>query len=297
MTQILPLPPLARIEARAAARQLVIATHGQPPTRDQSHINSKYPRAANLFITGLALLMLIATFAISAMRLYEIGSTTFGFSIADRHSQAIAGLAIVMMAETGQVIFSLALAILANTRPARIVLYASMTIATAIALTGNIQLAMPGHWHNPFAYLESIAPPLLVLGTAYVLKGQILIAIALQYEREQKYQEERAKWENTTRSPEQSVIWPIHYANSLRSALIQFNNRGRGATERRQIMTTLTDQDWSNLVRRELRAERWFETTGDETQPIMAITPDALEEQTEPRPFLGDGARATRSGE
>ena len=48
---------------------------------------------------------------------------------------------------------------------------ASMAISTIVALTGNIQISLPGHTESPFAWLESIAPPILVLSTAYVLEG------------------------------------------------------------------------------------------------------------------------------
>jgi hypothetical protein len=40
-------------------------------------------------------------------------------------------------------------------------LYSSMAISTILALTGNVQTALPGHTQSPFAWLEAIAPPLV----------------------------------------------------------------------------------------------------------------------------------------
>ena len=84
------------------------------------------------------------------------------------------GLATVLSAEVGQVVFSLALATLGTSKSSRRLLYTSMAISTILSMVGNIQISLPRHTNSPFAWLEAIAPPVLVLSTAYVLKEQAL---------------------------------------------------------------------------------------------------------------------------
>jgi hypothetical protein len=71
------------------------------------------------------------------------------------------GVATVLSAEVGQVVFSLALATLGTSRVSRRLLYASMAITTILSLMGNIQISLPGHMNSPFAWLESVAPPIV----------------------------------------------------------------------------------------------------------------------------------------
>jgi hypothetical protein len=62
--------------------------------------------------------------------------------------------------------------------------YTSMMLATVISVVGNVQLALPGHENSPFAWLEALAPPIIVLATAYVIKEQILEAIEVRHANE-----------------------------------------------------------------------------------------------------------------
>jgi hypothetical protein len=160
--------------ARKKARDAVIRAIGPKPARE--HFNqstiSKYPPSVTRLIFLLCLVLLLAAFTPSAIRLYVIGSQTFGQAVSSSAAQTAVGLATVLSAEVGQVVFSLALATLGTSRSAKRLLMVSMMIATTIALVGNVQIALPGHENSPFAWLESIAPPLLVLSTAYVMKEQ-----------------------------------------------------------------------------------------------------------------------------
>ena len=111
------------------------------------------------------------------------------------------GLATVLSAEIGQVVFSLALATLGTTRTSRRLLYFSMGMTTLIALVGNIQISLPGHEHNVFSWLEAIVPPLTVLSTAYVLKGQLLETIEQRHAAERDYQAALAEWQADAAEP------------------------------------------------------------------------------------------------
>ena len=63
-------------------------------------------------ITPLCMILLLAAFTPSAIRLYVIGSQTFGQDIPNEAAKKAVGLATVLSAEIGHVVFSLALATL-----------------------------------------------------------------------------------------------------------------------------------------------------------------------------------------
>jgi hypothetical protein len=223
-------------------------------------------------ITGLCIALLLAAFTPSAIRLYVIGSQTFGAAVPYEAAMVAVGIATVLTAEIGQIVFSLALATLGTTTSARRLLYASMGIATAIALVGNIQVALPGHSESPFAWLEAIAPPLLVLSTAYVLKEQMLEAIELRHANERAYQEAVNEWQRATANPEAHGQWMQFYANALRDALRKANSR------RREALMALTTGDWRSLVYRELQADNWYAQPAPEAQ-VSSIEPEVIPEQ------------------
>jgi len=159
-------------------------------------------------------------------------------------------------------------------------LYTRMGIATAIALVGNVQVALPGHVESPFAWLEAIAPPLLVLSTAYVLKEQMLDAIEQRHANERAYQEAVNDWSRTALNPEAHPRWKQFHANALRDALRKANARRREAVE------GLTHGDWRALVYRELQADDWYETPeiaapavtveGEDEGSVEAVLPRPL---------------------
>lgn len=251
-----PLAQEERLAAREAARAAILTISGTKPDRatfDTPNV-SRYPRSITRLITALCLLLLIAAFTPSAIRLYHIGSTTFGNAIDHLPSMEVVGIATILLAETGQIVFSLALAVLPSTRGVKVLLYSSMGIATAIALIGNIQVALPGHWDNPFGWLEAIAPPLLVLSTAYVLKSQMLDTIEQRHAHERAYLQAVAEWKVATAAPENHPRWSQFYANALRDALRTANKARRTLN-----LNDLTTADWRALVWREIHTETWYE--------------------------------------
>jgi hypothetical protein len=209
--------------------------------------------------------LLLAAFTPSAIRLYVTGSHTFGQSVPSETAQIAVGLATVLSAEIGQIVFSLALATLGATPPARRLLYASMSLTTAVSLVGNIQIALPGHENSPFAWLEAVVPPLIVLSTAYVLKGQLLETIEQRHTHERAHQTALAEWQATTGEPEQHPQWSQFYANALRDALRHAN------ALRQESLAALTTANWRSLVYRELQSERWYEDAVEAASPVSPI--------------------------
>jgi hypothetical protein len=97
-----------------------------------------------------------------------------------------------------------------------------------------------------------MAPPIVVLSTAYVLKEQLLEAIEHRHTTERTYQSALNEWHKATAHPEAHPQWPQLYANALRDALSRANNR------RQETLATLTTADWRALVYRELQTEHWY---------------------------------------
>jgi hypothetical protein len=116
-----PLTQEQRQGARKKARDAASRTIGPKPVRE--HFNqstiSKYPPSVTRVIFFLCLVLLLAAFTPSAIRLYVIGSHTFGQAVQSSVAQTAVGLATVLSAEVGQVVFSLALATLGTSRSAR----------------------------------------------------------------------------------------------------------------------------------------------------------------------------------
>ncbi|MBL8130366.1 MAG: hypothetical protein JNL42_00805 [Anaerolineae bacterium] len=261
LSQIRLLTQEERQFAYSAAEEAVLRDIGDQPQRHHynQYTSDRFPAHVTRLITGLCIALLLAAFTPSAIRLYVIGSSTFGAAIPSELAMIAVGIATVLTAEIGQVVFSLALATLGTSISARRLLYASMGIATAIALVGNVQVALPGHAESPFAWLEAIAPPLLVLSTAYVLKEQLLVTIEQRHANERAYQEALRDWQAAALAPQAHPQWMQFQANALRDALRRANSRRRDVVER------LTTADWRALVYRELQSDAWYETP---TQPV-----------------------------
>ena len=142
-----------------------------------------------------------------------------------------------------------------------------MAISTILALTGNIQIALPGHTRSPFAWLEAVAPPLIVLSTAYVLKEQALESIEQRHADERAFREALAEWQTDTASPEDHPQWVQFYANALRDALWKANNR------RQEKLSQMTQDDWRVAVTREMDADLWYEHhEQDEALPLIQVS-------------------------
>lgn len=114
-------------------------------------------------------------------------------------------------------------------------------------------MALPNHWQNPFAWLEALAPPLIVLSLAYILKEQMLHAIETRHSNEVAYQQALRDFETLTAKPEDHPFWMRYYANSLRDALMKANRRRKSVD-----INAIPVSGWRVLVSREIQAEDWF---------------------------------------
>jgi hypothetical protein len=243
-----------RDNARENAYRVII---GNAPKRDSfvQTIHSKFPPMVRSIITAMCMFALVLAFLPSAMRLHYIGSLTFAETIPDSASAEVAGWSMVFLAETGQVVFLLALAIMGATPMQRRILIAFAFLSTSIALVGNLQVARPMMQGEMFAWLEAIAPPMIVLGTAYILKEQILHAIELRYASQRDFDAALNAWKERSMQPEQDASWEKRYANAIRDALRKANNRSERG---RAAIAALSHGDWYALVKREMQIDNWY---------------------------------------
>jgi len=265
-----------RLDARDIARQNVIRRYGDKPQRAdfEQHTDRQYPAYVVRIVTAIMVLLLVAAFIPSALRLWRIAHDTFAQTVTDSASKTAVGWAFILLAESGQIGFTLAAGVLAiERRSERRMLYIAALISTLIALVGNVQLALGHRWltgtlSDPFATLEAAAPPVLVILAATVLKHLMLDDIARRHANERAYQTALAEWQALTAEPEESPHWQSVYANALRTKLIEVNSSGRGKSEREAVMQQMGRADWRRLVMHELQADDWFEMAAD-SAPAM----------------------------
>jgi hypothetical protein len=144
-----PLTQEQRQGARKSARNAVIRSLGPKPTREQFNQStiSKYPPSVTRLIFFLCLVLLLAAFTPSAIRLYVIGSQTFGQAVSNEVAMTAVGFATVLSAEIGQIVFSLALATLGTSQSARRLLITSGSLGVNVAIGQGVQWG--AMWQHP----------------------------------------------------------------------------------------------------------------------------------------------------
>jgi hypothetical protein len=116
-SQIRPLTQEEHQLAYTSAQEAVNRAIGERPQRDlfNQYAALRFPPRVTRLITVLCIVLLLAAFTPSAIRLYVIGAETFGAAVPDDRAAVAVGIATVLTAEIVQVVFSLALATLGTT--------------------------------------------------------------------------------------------------------------------------------------------------------------------------------------
>jgi len=254
----------------------------------------KYPRWLTNTVTFLSLLMLGAAFVPSAMRLNAIAIAWTQSTITHALSVYVAAVCTVLMAEVGQVIFSLA-ATNAEGKLERIALWTGSLICLTIALIGNGVAEGSHAWENALAPLATFAPPVLVLLTANVLKRQMLKAVEAKRDAQLALEAARNAWQWRYDNAAQDASWDRTLANTLRDALRNANKQSKA------VLRDLTQHDWRALVLRERSAEEWWEMASGETsvetksqaaQPLTRAQPTQTQSGTTSTASTGEAANA-----
>ena len=101
ITQIRSLTQEERQLARSAAQEAIMREVGERPDRARynQYVAYRYPPMVTKLISGLCIALLLAAFTPSAIRLYVIGSQTFGAAVPYELAMIAVGIATVLTAE------------------------------------------------------------------------------------------------------------------------------------------------------------------------------------------------------
>lgn len=293
--QIYSLTDEQRIQAKQEARNVVIAQYGNEPTREQferplpilpnrdeyqSRTISEYPQWLIYTIGAFMAVVFIAAALPSLFRLYRVGYDYFYQGIESNAQAQIVGVSTFLLAEFLIVLSTVAMRVLFKSRLARAFFVIPIVLGLAMAFVGNWTITQP---HDAMSWLETIAPPMAVLFTALIGEQLILNAIRTRYSNERLYQQDRraieierrqqqeaeklayqnalTAWHDATKQPENSDYWLSAYANSLKQAILDANDYGRGKTERMAYLHDLDRNQWIELIRTEIQSEQWFDET------------------------------------
>lgn len=258
-----------RDAALDAARRRIAGSEpdaANAPTFEQFERSAiaRFPAWVTRTITALCVVMLTAAFLPSAIRLHAVGLATTGITMTHEMSMYVIAICGVFIAETGQIVFSLAAKTNAETLSQRRGLWAGALVCTCFALTGNAVAVGTHATDNAFAFLETFAPPVLVLITAQILKTQMLHAIEARYSAKTAFKVALETWESQNKAARDAWqaaytnahadgTWDRTLANALRDALRSANRQSKA------VLRELTPHDWHALVMRERNAEEWYD--------------------------------------
>lgn len=259
VNNIRELNTLERSQARESAKQ---ALAGKRPTKKVVKESEKYPADIVNFIRICVIIVLVAAFFTSAARLYMAGYNSFvdfAISVGQEWIAKVAGFLTIVIAEFG--LMSCMLALSTNTSEAsKRLLWFGSAICTAIALIGNITVANLANLNfiqYIFRYLDAVAPSVLALIMAYIIKQQFLDKVEAKYKAEIDFIRDDALWEEKRQNAEQDPKWNQYYATALKEKIEQVNRRLKLGKE---ALPELTYEDWLFLINREARADERFST-------------------------------------
>lgn len=311
-----------RQEAWELARQWVAGK--QPdPNQFKTWNTSRYPRWIGALIVIASIIVLVAAFIPSAYRLHLSGASEFCKSVqATEQDLGVpmvtpdpggigggeplalsvpvfswearcvnVGAATVVLAETSQLVFLMALALFeakavtlvirgraVSFSPTHLILWTGAVLATMIAIVGNANIGEPwAHGARLFAYMETFIPPLIVMGIGYVLKEMFLHTIESRHEAKIKFLEAIRVYEAKLADPETQSSWLRFYSQALRESLKGLN-KGLGTA----LLNAMTNEDWTVVVRHEMRMNHWTVDMNPPAQ-ITPTTPVLLPAQDTPQ--------------
>lgn len=252
-----------RQDAWEQAREL---TAGPMPkiTSFQHDTPHPFPASFVILVVSLCLIVFIAAFTPSAYRLSIAGSVEFCTSLQvdnDPRCQHV-GIATVLLAEVGQAVFILALAVLPTDRPHQIgpvsfrttsvLLYSGAAASTVLAIAGNAHISRPWEFGGAlFDYLITFIPPLLVMAVGYVLKEVMVTFVRRRHEAFMLYQRALGERQLRLLDPTSQTSWLRHYTVAIRDAIRKANRRHK------DILDKLSREQWEYLIRREMLASTW----------------------------------------
>jgi hypothetical protein len=286
------LTQLQREQALDAARWRIAGK--EPQVADfEAHTFNRFPPEVLRVMRRIAYVLLLAAFVPSALRIFVAAFQVSAYAIPAYEAAILVGFMSILLAETGQVAFTL-WAATTEGLGLRVALWVGALGCTAFALISNLHVVEPWRHNYLLAWVEAILPPALVLIAAHVLKTQSLHAIEARHSAQTQYAEKHGKWLDDCENAHLSPRWMHYAANSLRDALRAANKRSTA------VLRDLTDDDWRILILRELAAEEWYARAEQKAEEVRAEEERIETEQRElvdaQRRLTAAGARHAHSG-
>lgn len=266
----------AGIAADRAVQRLVKEPRRSDPEFNQDTV-SEYPNWFTWPVWVLLFALLLAASTISIFRVFTSARDHYLVSINEPGQAVAVGIAMFIMAEIAVVISTLAARIFFKDDAWKYAFWVVAVIAAAIAIVGNAQVTRPIvelSLDSIWMLLETFAPPIFVMVTALVAEQLVTEVARQRHAGDAAYQEARNKWLKHCEMVREHKAWNGKYKNALRVAVREKNAKGRGMTERVGFMQSMTYEDWTIVVMRELEADQWFidEVAANFTEPLAAVS-------------------------
>jgi hypothetical protein len=234
---------------------------------------------------GSAIRIFLAAFETNAIYLTGTQHPTLEFSV-PLFVAILVGLTSVLLAETGQVAFTLwASSVPEEATAMRVSLTLGAWACMAFALAANFYIVNPLHaWPDigacVLALIETVLPPFVVLIAANVLKSLSLHDIENRHAAKTDYETQHAAWLARIGNAQQDASWMQIVANELRDAIRNANRRSFAK------LRALNNEDWRVLVMRELNADNWYaQSVPAESSRIETPAPEDTQPPVEkPKP-------------
>jgi hypothetical protein len=281
-----------RLLAKEQARRVVVQGYGAEPTLEQfqrplpllpsredyeNRSISEYPAWVTKIIASFMGIVFVAAALPSLFRLYVVGYSYFLEGINNEAMAHIVGFSTFLLAEFLIVLSTVAMRVLFKSAFARAAFIIPIVLGMAMAFVGNWTITQP---HDAMSWLETVAPPIAVLFTAFIGEQLILHNLKTRHANERAYQtdyraidserrqqteaeklayrESLHKWHEAINKPEGSDAWLSAYANAIWQQLLIANDSGRGRSERMEYLGTLDRETKIALVRQQIEGEKWF---------------------------------------
>lgn len=244
-----PLTQEQRDAAYASASLRIAGAKPQQADYERSDF-AKYSAKTVQLINWTMNVVMLAAFIPSAVRIFAAAFDA-SLAFADAPFAGIIGVCSVLLAEAGQVAFTMSMSI-ADSQTQRLALRIASWGCTAFALVGNAHIAEPWKHAYAFSWLEAFLPPALVLIAANVRKTQALHLDAERFSAHQRFQEALSLWQQRFDNAHDHAAWERELANALRDALRSANKSSKA------VLRELTLSDWHSLILRERNAEEWW---------------------------------------
>lgn len=297
-SQLRPLAEAEREAAYDAARNRVagkpVELREYPPLKLPEPEPAEYPDWMIRIVIFLCLTVLIGAFVPSAYRIFVAGREVFcsAFSAFTETTPPVwlcdsVGATTVIMAEIGQTVALLAIAVLGTTASTSLAIQKATRISntifwtvagmtTIVAYVGNLHVARPWENQGPFlgvdlfAWILDLFPPTLVIGIMYAMKELMLYFIRRRYQyllQIETAKEERESWIESDREerkhylgqPETHPQWLRYHSIAIKEALAAANGRQKGerittklVQDRLDLLNSLSPEEWKHLIKQQM---------------------------------------------